>query len=330
MDFNKPVFLLMLIVLVPVITVLYIGFRRGLNDLKILGGVHRYESIRNVYTVKSFLSGLLFILFVVSAIFALADIRWGERIIQEKKKGYEIVILIDDSRSMLVRDISPSRLKKSISVAKDVIREIKDGIFGLVLFKGDAEESMPVTDDTVSLTAILNAVQPDWITSPGTDIEKGLKKAYQVFSGTSDSNKVILLFSDGENQNGDPVRYAKYLGKIGIPVICLGAGTQTGGVIKLSNGETVKDRKGMEVLSRLHKKILENIAEVSGGSYIEMYRTNNILQRIVREFTRIKKGKYGSGFRVVKRERYGLLLLFSVIFLSLSGLIWKVRWKNTL
>ena len=329
MIINTPYYLTAFLVLVPVIIILLFNFHRGLNDLKILSGEFRYDRIRNVYTVKSFLSGLFFLLFVISSVFALSGVRWGEKIVQEKRIGYEIVLLIDDSESMLVQDIIPSRLKKSVLIAKNIIEEINNGMFGLVLFKGKAVESVPITDDSGSLKDMLDKIKPDWISSPGTDIEQGLKKAYSVFSKNSDSNKIIILFSDGENQTGEPLNFAKSLGRKAVPVICLALGTQKGGVIKLANGRTIKNSKGKNVVSRMNKHLLEGIARASGGAYIEVGNSPDVIERVKKEIKKVKQGDYGSGFRVVKRQRYGLLLILAVLFLSLSGLIWKVPWKNT-
>jgi len=329
MIFDTPYYLIAFLILVPVVIILLFNFRRGLNDLKILSGKFRYNRIRNVYTVKSFLSGLFFLIFIVALVLALGGIRWGEKIVQEKKIGYEIVLLIDDSKSMLAQDIIPSRLKKSVSIARNIIDEVNNGMFGLVLFKGDAVESVPITDDTGSLMDMLNKIKTDWISSPGTNIERGLKKAYSVFSENSNSNKIILLFSDGENQTGEPLNFAKRLGRKAVPVICLALGTQKGGVIKLANGRTLKNSKGENVVSRLNKHLLEGIAQASRGAYIEVDHLPNVLERVKKEIEKVKKGDYGSGFRVVKRERYGLMLILAVFFLSLSGLIWKVSWKST-
>ncbi|MCD6122274.1 MAG: VWA domain-containing protein [Spirochaetales bacterium] len=329
MVFDFPYYLLTLLVLVPVVIILFVNFRRGLRGLESLSGKFRYSKIRNVYTVKNFLSGLFFTLFIIAMVFALGGIKWGEKIVQDKRTGYEIVLLMDDSKSMLVHDIEPSRLKKSVLIAKGVIDEIKNGMFGLVLFKGDAVENIPITDDPGSLKDTLDKIKTDWISSPGTNIERGLMKAYNGFSGNNDSNRVIILFSDGEEQTGDSVKYAKFLGKKAVPVICVALGTQKGGIIRLADGRTVKNNRGDNVVSQINRSLLENIARASGGVYIDVEHSADILEKIKNEIEKVKLGDYGSGFRVVKRYRYGLLLIFAVFFLSLSVIIWKVPWQNT-
>jgi Ca-activated chloride channel family protein len=316
----------LLTILVPVAVRSYL---LGKRDLKKLVGAWRGFRFLNVYLVKTFFSRLLFLLFFVFAVFALADVRWGEKLVADERKGFDVALAVDVSRSMLAADIEPTRMDAVISRLRRFIGQAKDARFSIVAFKGEAHVLLPMTDDTDSVAMVIDNLWPDILTSGSSDLQKGLEAALAAFVDGG-RYRSILLLSDGESLSGKPAQAAREAARRGIPIFAAAVGTGEGSRIVLPDGSVVRDKRGREVTSRLHRKTLEAVSSLSGG---KVYGLNE-LDRMWGEMPLILKGmereQPTEGLRLVKKERTPLFLLLGIAALLAVLTIRSLKWKDVL
>ena len=334
MMMEQPRILLLLLLIIPVTLIWGFRYRRGKRDLLALGGEWRFKRLLDAYLFKSFFSFLSFLLFFICVALALAGFRWGYTLEEEKRAGQELVFLLDVSHSMLASDLKPTRLKQACLTIQDMIEELDHTSFALVVYKGEAVKLIPLTEDDYALETFLNHVTPDIITSPGSDLERGIEAALSVFSDNQGRYRAVVLFTDGEYHSGNPASPAARAGKTGIPIFIGAAGTEEGAMITLSGGSPVLDESGNPVISKLRPQALEKIARLSGGKVFRLSAgpsgQGGPAAALISSLTEAREENLVLGFRRVKKERYRLFLFIGMIFLSISIIIRAIRWKNIL
>ena len=199
MRIDYPQIISLMLILIPILLIMIRSFINGRRDLRRITGLGKDSVLLNTYLVKWFFSELFFLLFVIFAVLSLMGLSWGKKPIEEDREGLELVCVLDISRSMLANDIEPSRLKRSAALTDGLVNELEGGKFSVVLFKGKAVKVVPMTEDTAVIHSLTDTLTSGLITSPGTNIEEGLEEAIAAFPEATQSHKVILLFSDGED-----------------------------------------------------------------------------------------------------------------------------------
>lgn len=199
---------------------------------------------------------------------ALARPQWGVVEEQVFDQSREVIIAVDLSRSMLAQDVKPSRLDRS----KLLIQSLLDGLdgerVGLILFAGTAFLQSPLSADYEVLREFLPALGPDYLPEGGSNYRAMLESSIQAF-GTSTADRFLIILSDGESTEDDwkdalPALKAKSIRAIG-----LGVGTAQGTFIPDGGGGFVKDERGAVVMSRLNSTTLQELAQVTGGTYTD-------------------------------------------------------------
>jgi Ca-activated chloride channel family protein len=323
-----PEMLWFLLLLLPIILISIRNYVMGRKDIQKLTSTEESGPLLNIFLVKWFFSELFFLLFLVFSILSLAGFSWGESTVEEDREGLEMVLLVDVSRSMLAGDIQPNRLNRTASYISSLVQEFESSRFSVVVFKGNAVQIIPMTEDVVSIQSFLESLGPGLISSAGTNIEAGIEKALAVFPKGSIRHKTVILFSDGEELSGNPSRLLHSASQNGIPIFSVGAGTREGAKIILPDGTAVRDKNGNVVVSLLDEDLLTEIAERSGGTYISMAVPNayNRLVSVIRAFFSQRDKR---GFRLRSIERYNVFLFLAILFLVVHTAIRLVKWKKT-
>lgn len=327
---KSPHYLWLLFALIPLGFLWYFSFKRGIRDLLAVAGRWRFQSMKDVYLFKTFFSYLLFLLFYISAVLALADFRWGDDLEKETRRGQEIVFLLDISRSMLATDVNPSRLVRAKAAIRSLAGRFEQSRFALVVFKGAGLMLVPLTEDTYALDMFLEHLSPDIMTAPGSDLQQGLETALASFSGEPGRYRAILLFTDGEFHTGNPALAAEKAERAGVPVLVAVLGTEEGVEIRTPGGKIILDEKQKPVISKVKLPPLKKIARQSGGELFQLDDTAEGENRIIAALRNLREGELSLGFRRVKRKHYSTFLLLSVCFLTLGVVMRGMRWKNLL
>src|SRR5207244_10830319 len=229
-----------------------------------------------------------FVLFALAlAIIALAKPRWGYTYEDVKRRGLDLLFAVDTSRSMLSNDVAPNRLERVKLAAQDLITELQGDRAGLIAFAGRAFLQAPLTIDYNAAVESINDLDTKTIPEGGTNISEAIALAVQTFGKSAMGNRALIIFTDGEELSGDAVKSAKAAADAGVRIFTVSVGTPQGSLIPISgeNGETafVKDSAGQVVKSKLDEKRLREVAQASGGFYLQLENGPRTMQQIYSE-----------------------------------------------
>jgi Ca-activated chloride channel family protein len=260
------------------------------------------------------------------ALVSLAQPRWGYTFEDVKRKGLDLLIAVDTSRSMLSNDVQPDRLERVKLASRDLINELQGDRVGLIAFAGRAFLQAPLTIDYEAVMESINDLDTKTIPEGGTNISSAINLATQSFGKSAVGNRALIIFTDGEELSGDAVKAAKAAADEGVRIFTVGVGTPQGSLIPITseNGETafVKDSAGQVVKSKLDEKPLREIAQAAGGFYVHLENGPRTMQQIYNEGL-AKMQAAEIDVRLSRRpiERYEWPLGAAIIALAFSILI---------
>jgi Ca-activated chloride channel family protein len=276
---------------------------------------------------RTFLKGLLMLGALGLMLFALAGPRWGSHYQEVSQKGVDIMILVDVSPSMLVEDIAPNRLERARREILDFLRVVQGDRVGLVAFSGAAYVQCPLTLDYGALQMFLDALQPDLIPVPGTDLGAAIETGLSAFDYASETDRVILLITDGEDNESRGLEAAGKAAEKGVKIFVFGMGETSGGPIPTGDGKGGfrKDEAGKLILSKLDEEGLRGIASRAGGDYVRSVAGDLDLDLLYFEGikSRTEAATLKSGKIKVYEERFAYFLIVAFLFLVLEGLIFE-------
>jgi Ca-activated chloride channel family protein len=244
---------------------------------------------------RRFLKGFLLLSAFGLMVFALAGPRWGSHFQEVSQKGVDIMIAVDVSPSMLVEDIKPNRLERARREILDFLKVVQGDRVGLVAFSGAAFIQCPLTLDYAALEMFLNALQPDLIPVPGTDLGAAIKIAFSYFDFKTETDKVILLITDGEDNENRGLEAAR----------------------------KAKEKEGKLILSRLNEDDLRKMASMAGGTYARSVAGDLDLDILYFEGIkyRTEAKTLKSGKIRIFEERFMFFVLAAFLLLLMEGSI---------
>ncbi|HEX7516274.1 MAG TPA: VWA domain-containing protein [Chthoniobacterales bacterium] len=261
------------------------------------------------------------------AITALAQPRWGYTYEDAKRKGLDLILAVDTSRSMLSNDVPPNRLQRVKLAAQDLINELQGDRAGLVAFAGRAFLQAPLTIDYDAAVEAINDLDTSTIPEGGTNISDAIDLAVRTFGKSAIGNRAVIIFTDGEELSGDASKTAKAAADAGVRIFTVGVGTPEGSLIPISNGEGggsafVKDSKGQVVKSKLDEKRLKEIAESTGGFYLHLEDGPRTMKQLFAEgLAKMQAGDIDARLSRRPIERYQWPLGAAMFFLASSFLM---------
>jgi Ca-activated chloride channel family protein len=235
------------------------------------------------------------------------------------------MVVLDVSRSMLAEDAAPSRLKRAKAEILDLLSKLKGHRVGLVAFAGRAQVLCPMTPDYGFFRVVLERADTRSVGRGGTRIGDGLRTALEAFGPGGGGARLILLITDGEDQDSYAVEAAKEVKKAGIRVVAIGFGDERGSEITLTDPKTgarsfLVDREGKVVQSRLDGKTLREIAMATDGAYIPAGVAALDLESIIKEHIQpLVREQKNASVRSIPKEYYPWLILLALI--SLVGAV---------
>jgi Ca-activated chloride channel family protein len=258
-------------------------------------------------------------LLLASTLFVLALSRpqWGVTQETAAFRGRDILIAIDSSRSMLAKDVSPSRLGRAKLVAEDLIAALPEERFGLIAFAGEAEVEAPLTVDHETVIDAINHLDTNSIARGGTDIAAAIRAAELALGQKSKSLRALVLLTDGEELDEDGVEAARKAAQSGIRIFTIGIGSPNGAEITLPNGQVLRDRDGEVVTSKLDEARLKSIAESTGGFYVRLTSTT-ASQVLTQGLLHLGDANLTNRSLTKPIERYQWPLALGLLFLFIS------------
>jgi len=209
---------------------------------------------------------------VLFAVLALAQPRWGFEWREVKRRGVDVFVLLDVSKSMLAEDVKPNRLAQAKFAVQDLLDKLEGDRIGLIAFSGTAFVQCPLTIDYEAFKLTLRDANPEIIPRSGTAIGPAIRTALKAFEAGEGRDRAIVLISDGERTEGDALDAADEAAKAGVHIYAIGVGTTEGDLIPMrENGkgmDFLKDREGQAVKSRLDEETLRQLALRTQGIYV--------------------------------------------------------------
>jgi Ca-activated chloride channel family protein len=256
------------------------------------------------------------LLFISLGLFVLivAGPQFGSKLETVKRQGIEVMICLDVSNSMLSNDINPSRLDKSKQILSKLIDDLRDDKIGLIVFAGDAFIQLPITSDYVSAKMFLSSINPSMVPTQGTAIGAAINLAISSFSPSENSEKTIILITDGENHEDDALGATKAANEKGIKINVLGVGSLQGGPIPTPNNNYQKDKDGTMIITKLNEQMCQEIAAAGNGMYARTDNTNNALKALQKELNKMAKSDIESKIYTSYDEKY-LIPAWFLLFL---------------
>ena len=327
MTFANPQYLLLLVAVPIAIGVVYWAVQNRRQMLERIGNPRLVNMLTaNVNSGGRIIGRVLTISALGLAIVALARPQWGENIQTIEREGVQIIIALDVSRSMLAEDIKPNRLVRSKLEIVDLMQRLQGDEVGLVLFSGAAFLQFPLTFDYLSARNFIEDADTEMISIQGTNIAEAIEIASGSFNEELISQKVVLIFTDGENLDGDAVEAARNAADEGVLIYPVGVGTIEGEPIPIrtSFGSVrgyVQDRDGNIVFSRLDEDTLISVAEAGGGRFIRLSGSTNAASEFTAELDALEKASVGSEVETIRIERFQIFTFASVLLLIAGELI---------
>ena len=275
--------------------------------------------------VRMVLFSLAFAFFAVG----LARPQIGAKLSEHKSRGAEIVICLDVSNSMLAQDYSPDRLSRAKLAISRLTDKLKDDRIGLIVFAGSSFVQLPVTTDYVSAKMFLGSIDTDSVPIQGTAMGDAIFTAIKSFSAQSEKSRVIIVISDGENHEDDPVAAAKEAAENGIRVYTVGVGSSEGQPIPVDGG-LLKDKDGEIVVTKLDEDMLRQVAKAGNGAYVHAGNDEFGLNPIIDDIRRMEDEEFGSVVFEEYDEQYmyffGIALALLVIEMLIGARRPKRKW----
>jgi len=222
---------------------------------------------------KDLYKNMLLIAVALFGVLALIRPQWGFQWQEVKREGIDILVVIDTSKSMLTQDVKPNRLERTKFAVQDLLRKLRGDRIGLIAFSGESFLICPLTVDYGGFQISLNDLDVTSVPRGGTNLANAIDEAIKDYDETSSQHKAIIIVTDGDNLEGDPIAAAKKAKEKGIKIYCVGIGSAEGELIQIRNsaGKLVflKDSEGNFVKSRLNEGLLKQIALITGGIYVK-------------------------------------------------------------
>jgi Ca-activated chloride channel family protein len=310
MDFAKPDYLYLL-GLVPVVA-LFLAWAasRRRTVLTRLGAPSLIAALSaNVSPRKRRWKTALWFLSLVALVVALARPVWGTQVTVKVQEGVEVMVVLDVSSSMLAEDIKPNRLTRAKLTVEELMGRLGGNDVGLVVFSGAAFVQFPLTADFNTARLFLDGVGPGSISRPGTALEQAIRVALAGFPQERASSRVILLLTDGEGHEGEPISAAQDAAEQGVVIHAIGFGSPDGEPIPIrdSSGAVVgykENDQGEMVLSRLNEITLQRIVGEAGGLYFRASAGGEEIDGIAEAIAALETGEQEGQFEMQGVERF--------------------------
>jgi len=329
LQFAQPQYLL----IIPAISLLFLLYamarRARRKRLLRFGDKALVESlIPRASKSRGWIKLTIFSLAIFFFAIGLARPQIGAKLKEVETKGVEIMIAMDVSNSMLAQDYSPNRLERAKLAISRLVDKLKDDRIGLIVFAGDAYVQLPVTADYVSAKIFLSSINTGSVPVQGTALGSAINTAIKSFSLESANSRAVIIITDGENHEDDPLEAASTANDLGVKIYTLGIGSQAGKPIPMPDGQLLKDKDGNIVVTKLDEETLVKVAGKGGGVYVRAGNNDFGLDAIVEKIHNMDKQSYKSVVFEDFDEQFMYFFAIALFFLLLEYIIVSRRGRN--
>ena len=276
----------------------------------------------NTSTFKSVLKLIFLLLGISFLILSLVNPKIGVKLKTVKREGVDVVFALDVSKSMLAEDIAPNRLEKSKQIISKIIDKLGSDRVGVIIYAGNSYPLLPITTDHAAAKMFLQNANPAMVSSQGTAISEALELAKTYYNNDEQTNRFLIIISDGEDHQEETKQVALNLSNEGVKIYTIGVGTEKGGLIPLKiNGSLIgykKDNKGEAVNTQRKASVLQGIADASGGNYIDGNKTEKPVEIISKVIAKAEKSEFETKQFSDYKDQFQWFLGIGILFLMLD------------
>ncbi len=327
--FSNPEYLYLLLVIPALIALFWYSIRTQKQWISVFGNPNTVLNLMPGFSIKRlWIKNIVCLTAIVSIIVALAGPQLGAKLTEVKRKGMEMIIALDVSNSMLAQDLKPNRLERAKQAITQLVDRFNNDRIGLIVFAGDAYVQLPITNDYAAAKLFLSSINPGIVPKQGTAIGSAIELAANSFTPNSNTGKVIIVISDGENHQDDPVEAAKAAADNGISIFTIGIGSPEGAPIPIDdNQEFLKDNDGKVVITHLDEETLSKIAIMGNGRYVRASNSQFGLLSLYESLHKVNRNVVKDKIYSEYNEQYQYFLAFALFLILTESFILERRTK---
>lgn len=320
-QYNEFVWLFVAIAILVGLFLYLLRWKR--NTLKKIGDKKLVKLLIDNFSSKGFIvKFILLILAIATGIIAVMNPRVPGDTDGVERKGIDVAIALDVSKSMLAADLAPNRLERAKQFVNRLINEMPDDRIALILFAGKAYLQMPLTVDHGAASLFISSATPDAVPQQGTVISDALKMSAGVFNSAEKRFKTVVLISDGEDHDADAISTAKDLAAQGVMINAIGIGSPDGSsIVDPATGQNKRDEAGNTIISKLNEEGLKEIAQYTNGIYIRLQNSDDAIASIKSQLSQIERKAFGDVSQMNFKTYYIWFAVAMFILLLAENLI---------
>ncbi len=327
MRFAQPEYTVFLLLPLLLLIFLRAAARKNRRVLELLAAKGTWPTIMDFSGQRLWRKqSVLLVAAVACLTFSLPGPQWGYEWQEVKSVGREIIFALDTSKSMLAMDVKPTRLDRAKLAVKDLVTLVRGDKVGLVAFAGSSFLQCPLTLDYSAFMTALDALDVYSIPRGGTALGEAIVTAQKAFATGAGGEKILILITDGENHEGDPVAAAQKAREEGITIYTVGIGSPEGELIlvedEAGNPSYLRDAQGQVVKTVLNERILQEIATAGNGLYLRGQGPSLGLDALYREeLARFEGTELSSSLQRRYINRYQIPLFLALILLTAEAIL---------
>lgn len=253
------------------------------------------EQVRGFIPGRSAFKFILLSVALVTLVIGWANLQMGGRAEKVQRKGIDVVIALDVSKSMLARDIQPDRLTRAKQLITRMLEKMQNDRVALVVFAGRAYLQVPLTVDYGAMKMMLQNVRPDMIPTQGTEFGEAISQSLKAFTQQERKYKSLVIISDGEDHDEKAMEQVKEAAETGVVIHTIGIGSPQGATLYDPITKTDKlDENGNPVISKLNEAELQSIAGAGHGTYTFLRNTDDVADKVMGELEGMEQKNLGA------------------------------------
>ena len=286
----------------------------------------------NTSTFKSVLKFIFLLIGISFLVISLANPKMGTKLKTVKREGVDVVFALDVSKSMLAEDIAPNRLEKAKQIITKIIDKLGSDRVGIIIYAGNAYPLLPITTDHAAAKMFLQNAGPELVSSQGTAINEALNLAKTYYNNDEQTNRFLIIISDGEDHQEETKQVAENMSKEGVKVYAIGVGTEKGSPIPMKvNGSLIgykKDRNGETVVTQRKPDVLEAVANAAGGRYIDGNKTSKPVDFVEELISNAQKNEFETKQFSDYKDQFQWFIGLGLLFLCIDSFFLdkKTKW----
>jgi Ca-activated chloride channel homolog len=305
--------------------------RTKAKRLRAFAGTTLYKPLSQSHSqIKEQLKKWLMVLVFIFITLALAQPQWGNVKKEIKRKGIELMFVVDTSLSMLAEDVKPSRIEKAKFIMKSFLKRLEGDRIGIVTFAGSGFVQSPLTLDYDAFLLFANSIEVGYIPDAGTSLTEAINTSVLSFPDSKKKHQAIILLTDGEHHEGDVETVIKAAKESKIRIYTIGLGTKDGAPIPLRSDDGTKsgykkDRAGEIVITKLNELLLSRIAEETSGLYMQSTPDEREVGWIYDDLKSLDQKEFKQRMISEHEDHFQLFLGFSILLLVLEMLVGEMK-----